>query len=186
MRQISSALRTAWSVLALNLGWFACVLGSTRGATWLSVVIVLLLGAIHVLVIGKENLLPAIFLGMASLPVGFVLDTLLIVVGAYDPNRWLMPPPFTTIWLLMLWLNFSFALNESLKWLQEHLLIAAIAGSFFGPLAYLAADRLGAVRIAVPVSSSIVQIGAAWFAAMPVMSLIAKSLYHRPSRFRKR
>ena len=179
MRQTSSVLRPAWSVIGLNAGWFACVLGAAWDVHWLGVVIVLPLGVIHVWVIGKERLLPAILLGLASLVVGLVLDTALITAGAYEPNRWLLPTPMTTIWLLMLWVNFSLALNESLKWLQEHLCAAAILGFLFGPLAYLAASRLGAVQLMIPVSSSLILIGIAWLAAMPLMSLIAKSLYHR-------
>jgi len=186
MKAENSVLRSAWSVIGLNFGWFACVLGAAWDVHWIGVVIVLLLGVIHVFVVGKERLLPAILLCLASLMVGFVLDTALIAVGAYEPNRWLMPTPITTVWLLMLWVSFSLSVNESLKWLQNHLFVAAILGSVFGPLAYLAAARLGAVQLAAPVSSSLVQVGAAWVVAMPLMSLIGKSLYHRSWRFRSK
>ncbi|MFC1633982.1 DUF2878 domain-containing protein [Planctomycetota bacterium] len=184
MKEKSSVYRPAWSVIGLNVGWFACVLGAARDVHWLGVVIVFLLGVIHVFVIGKEKILPAIFLGLASLMIGLVLDTALIAAGTYEPNRWLIPAPITTIWLLALWVNFSLALNESLKWLQEHLFIAAILGSIFGSLAYLGASRLGAIQLTPPVLGSLAEIGVAWFVAMPLMSLIAKFLYHHPWHFR--
>lgn len=186
MKEKNSVLRLAWSVIGINIGWFACVLGAAWEVHWLGVVIVLLLVVIHAFVIGKERLLPAIFLGLASLTVGLVLDTALILSKVYEPNRWFISAPITTIWLLMLWINFSLVLNESLKWFQEHLFVAAIMGSIFGPLAYLAASRLGAVQITPPVFRSLVSVGLAWFAAMPLMSLIAKSLYQRPSCFRNK
>ena len=186
MKENSSVLRLAWSVIGLNVGWFACVLGAAWDLHWLSLVIVLLLVVIHMFVIGRERFPPAILLGLASLMVGLVSDTALIALGAYEPNRWLIPNPITTIWLLMLWVNFSLALNESLKWLQKHLFVSAITGSIFGPLAYLAGSRLGAVQITPPVFTGLLQIGAAWFIAMPLMSLVAKSLYQRHARFRNK
>jgi hypothetical protein len=179
-------LRPIWSVIGLNIGWFACVLGAAWEIHWLSIVIVLFLVIIHLFVIGKKSLLPAILLGLASLAIGFVLDSILIAIRTYEPNRWFMPAPITTIWLLMLWLNFSLALNESLKWFQKHLFVAAIMGSIFGPLAYLAASRLGAVKIMTPVSRSLLMVSVVWFIAMSLMSVIAKSLYQNSLRFRNK
>ncbi|MCW4055468.1 MAG: DUF2878 domain-containing protein [Candidatus Bathyarchaeota archaeon] len=173
-------------MIGLNIGWFACVLGAAWNVHWFGLVVVLLLVVIHIFVIGKERILPAALLGLVSLTVGLVLDTTLISVGVYEPNRWLVPPPIATVWLLMLWVNFSLALNESLQWLQEHLFIAAILGSVFGPLAYLAANRLGAVQITTPVSSSLMSVGIAWLMAMPLMSLIAKCFFNRHSRLRNK
>lgn len=186
MKEASSVFRTAWNIIGLNIGWFACVLSAAWDVHWLSFLIVLLLAAIHVLLIGKRGFLPAILLGLASLILGLVLDTALITAGAYEPKRWLMPAPITTIWLLMLWVNFSLCLNKSLKWFQEHLFLAAILGSIFGPLAYLAASRLGAIQMATPLFSRLLLICVVWLIAMPLMSLIAKFLYHCPERFRNR
>lgn len=79
-------LRSIWSVIGLNIGWFACVLGAAWKIHWLSIVTVLLLVIIHLFVIGKKSLLPAILLGLASLAIGFVLDSILIAIGTYEPN----------------------------------------------------------------------------------------------------
>ena len=181
-----STLRQAWSVLGLNIGWFACVLGAAWDVHWLSVLIVPVLVAIHLAVVGRARAVPAVLLMAASLVFGVVLDTTLILLGTFEPNRWLIPHPVTTIWLLMLWVNFSLALNESLRFLQRHLLIAAVMGALFGPMAYLAASRLGAIHITDPVNRRLVMICIAWAAAMPLISLTAKSIYGRPYRFRKR
>jgi hypothetical protein len=123
---------------------------------------------------------------LASLVIGFGLDSVLILIGAYEPNRWLMPYPLTTIWLLMLWVNFSLALNESLQWLQEHLFVAGMLGALFGPLAYLAASRLEAIEIATPTYAGLLTICIAWSIAMPLMGLTARVLYRRSYRFRNR
>ena len=176
-------MRLVWSVAGLNIGWFACVLGAARDDHWLSVLVVPMLCVIHLLVVGRARILPAILVMLASLIVGLGIDSVLILIGAYEPNRWLMPEPLTTVWLLMLWVNFSLALNESLQWLQEHLLIAGILGSLFGPVAYLAASRLGAIEIATPAYFGLLPICIAWSIAMPLASLIAKILYRRTYLF---
>lgn len=176
--------RLIWSLLALEVGWFACVLGAAWNAHWLSVLVVSLLAVIHGLIVERDRLLPAMLLAMASLAVGLVADTVLITIGAYQPNRWIMPSPVATIWLLMLWVNFSLALNESLKWLQQHLFAAAILGSIFGPMAYLAAKRLGAVRMEEPVGGRLFVLGLGWLIAMPLISLIAAVVNDRYGRLR--
>lgn len=173
-------------MVGLNIGWFACVVGAAWNAHWLSVLIVPALGAIHLALIGRAQVLPAILLMAVSLAVGLVLDTALILLATFEPNRWLMPYPMTTIWLLMLWVNLSFVLNESLQFLQRHLFIAAVMGSFFGPLAYLAGSRLGAVHIFDPVYRRLAMIFVGWSIAMPLMSLIARRLYNRTHRLRNR
>jgi len=186
MRETKSTMRLVWSVAGLNIGWFACVLGAAWNVHWLSVLVVLMLGMIHLVIIGRARILAAIMLMLTSLVIGLGLDSLLILVGAYEPNRWLMPYPLTTIWLLMLWANFSLALNESLQWLQGHLVVAGILGFLFGPVAYLAASRLEAIELATPAYFGLLPICIAWSIAMPLVSLIAKILYRRTYRFRNR
>jgi len=186
MKLSSSKLRTAWSVVALDVGWFACVLGAAWRVHWLGAFVVSLLWAVNILTSEKDAMVSQIALGLACLLIGFGMDTILISIGTYEPNRWLLPHPLTTVWLLMLWLNFSLALPGSLKWFQGHLFFAAIAGSVFGPLAYLAASRLGAIRIEPPISGRLFLISFGWLIAMPLISATARKLHRSSYRLRKR
>jgi hypothetical protein len=186
MTQTSSGWRTAGSLIGLNVGWFACVLGAAWQVHWLGLVIVLLLCAVHIWAAGKQGCLCVVLLVLAALIVGLALDTTLIAADAYRPKRWLLPAPLPTLWLFMLWVNFSLALNESLKWLQTHLVWAALLGSLFGPLAYAAAQRLGAVEIARPVSGRLFLVSVGWFVAMPLLSHLASVVSQRCERLPKR
>jgi hypothetical protein len=107
-------------------------------------------------------------------------------VKAYAPKRWFLPAPMPTLWLFMLWVNFSLALHESLRWLQTHLVWAALLGSVFGPLAYAAAQRLGAVDIAPPVSGRLFLVSVGWFVAMPLLSHVARTISQRCERLPNR
>ena len=186
MKKISSILRSLWSFIGLDIGWLSCVLGAALDMHWLGLLTVILLCLIHLYIIGRRKFSSAILLGMSCIAVGFIVDTILINFKVFEPNRWILPRPITTIWLLMLWANFSLALNESLKWFQKHLFISALMGSFFGPLAYLAASRIGAVRLTTPFSNSLIALGIAWFLAMPLISFLSKFFYNNISYLRNR
>ena len=186
MTGTSSGWGTAGSLIGLNVGWFACVLGAAWQVHWLGPVVVLGLCTAYILGQGRAGRLGIALLILAALTVGLALDTTLIVADAYRPKRWLLPAPMPTLWLFMLWVNFALALNESLKWLQTHLFWAAILGSVFGPLAYAAAQRLGAVEIAPPVSGRLFLVSIGWFVAMPLLSHIASVVRQRCERLLNR
>ncbi len=92
-----------------------------------------------------------------------------------------MPPPLTTLWDVMIWANFSIALNVSLRFLQHRLLTAALLGAVFAPGTYYAGDRLGALVFSEPVLGGLVWVGAVWFFVMPGLSLMARYFYRTPN-----
>jgi hypothetical protein len=55
--------------------------------------------------------------------------------------------------MLCLWIAFATTLGHSLRWLMNRPVAAAAAGAVGGPLAYLAAGRLGALEIATPAAT---------------------------------
>ncbi|MBN1126704.1 MAG: DUF2878 domain-containing protein [Sedimentisphaerales bacterium] len=169
-------MKVTWNILSLNIGWFACVLGAANGMPWLGLLVVPLLVFVHIFVCEKSKPFVVLKMGAICIGLGWLMDSFLIIIGAYDPVRWLLPHPSVTIWLLMLWLNFSLSLNESLRWLQSHPFSAVILGAIFGPLAYLAGARLGALLIPSP-QTGLVLIGLTWMVAMPLLSHIAARFY---------
>jgi hypothetical protein len=132
---------------------------------------------IHITVIQRCKVLEIFIVAMASIAIGFFTDTILIIVGAVEPNRWIMPTPFTTVWDLMIWANFSLTLDASLRFLQKRPLIAALLGAIFAPGTYYAGYRLGALNFSEPVFSSLLWVGAVWLFAMPCLSLMAMYFY---------
>jgi hypothetical protein len=166
-----------WNLISVNIGWLACILGAARGHYWLGLVVVPILFVIHITVIQRRKILEIFIVAMTTTAIGFLIDTTLIVVGAVDPNRWLMPAPFTTIWDLMIWANFSLTLDASLRFLQKRPLVAAFLGAICAPGTYYAGDGLGALNFSEPIFSSLLWVGAVWLFAMPCLSLMANYLY---------
>lgn len=170
-------MRTFLNMIGLDIGWFACVLAAAYEVHWVAFIVVILIGIANLAAMHKKEIIYTLILSAITVGLGFIIDSVLILSAIYEPQRWIIPSPLITCWLIMLWLNFSFALNSSLKWLQKNIWVAVFAGFIFGQLAYLAAYRLGAVDIENPLSGRLFVVGIAWAITMPVLSIITRNLY---------
>jgi len=174
---IGGLTKNFWNLISVNIGWLACITGAAQGYHWLGMVVVPILFLIHITAIQRRKIRKILIVAIASTAIGFLLDTTLIIVGAVEPNRWIIPAPFTTVWDLMIWANFSLTLDASLRFLQKRPLVAAFLGAVCAPGTYFAGDRLGALNFSEPVFSSLLCIGVVWLFAMPCLSLMAMYFY---------
>lgn len=71
--------------------------------------------------------------------IGISCDSVLAYWGVYG-QVW--QENGIALWLYFLWLVFATLLNVSLKWFQEHLLIAALCGAIGGPSSYWAGAKM--------------------------------------------
>ena len=131
---------------------------------------------LHLVTRGERSARRILVIMLMSVLLGFCFDSLLILGGVYTPARWLVPSPFATIWLMTLWANFSLIVDVPLRWLQQHLAMAAIFGGIFGPAAYLGGQRLGAIQIAEPASFNIAVLAVAWAFGLALLMLLARLL----------
>ena len=171
-------LRLLVNVIAFQVGWFSCVLGAAHGHAWLGPAVVFGLVLLHVILSKPRGL--EVFLVASAIAAGLILDSLLVVAGAFSPKRLMLPSPLTTLWMLALWANFATTLNVSLRRLQEHAYVAAALGAVFGPLAYYSGARLGAADIHDPLAVSLLAIAVAWAIATPVLLRLARQGQPRP------
>jgi len=169
-------VKAALYVVGQTVGWFACVVGAAHGRDWLGFLVVAALLALHLGTRGKRSARRIVILTGVSILFGFAFDSLLILAGVYEPVRWVMPAPWATIWLLALWVNFALIVDVPLKWLQQHLAIAAAFGGIFGPAAYWAGQRLGAIRIAEPTIFHVAILSIAWALGLAALMVIAQRL----------
>ncbi len=167
-----------FNFLSIDIGWSACILGASYGYPWLGLIVVPILFVIHITLIEIRNIRAVFTVALITMGIGFFADTLLIVLGIVEPKRWIMPPPFIPLWDLMIWANFSLALDVSLRYLQKKPFAAALLGALLAPGTYFAGDRLGALHFAEPIGLNLVWVGIVWFFAMPGLSLMARFYYH--------
>lgn len=169
-------MRTVLYVLGQNAGWFACVLSAARGRHWLGPLVVAGLVVLHLATRSRRSARRIVCLAATAVFFGFCFDSLLILGGVYEPVRWVVPPPWAPIWLMALWINFSLIVDVPLQWLQKHLVIAAVCGGIFGPAAYLAGQRLGAIRIGTPALFHLGILVIAWALGLAALMLMARRL----------
>lgn len=92
---------------------------------------------------------------------GIGLDWVLMLSGVIEfsnNSSFILP-----LWLICLWIVFATTLTNSLNWLMHHPLIAGIVGAVFGPLAYFAGSKFGALSIS---ESFLWGVGGIWFMAV--------------------
>nr|WP_255700934.1 DUF2878 domain-containing protein [Polynucleobacter sp. IMCC 29146] len=156
-----------------QVGWFACIFGGAFGYVMGAVIFSLALVAVSVWQAPFKKAEISLFLKIGLY--GLVGDTLLQHLGLLhfkSPVPW---PFLSPIWMWTLWVLFATTLNQSMAWLQGKPLIAALLGSIFGPLSYIAGVEMGAATWGNQ-TQAIVLIGLIWAIGMPVFLFWAKQV----------
>ena len=164
--------RNIANIVLFNVGWFASIIGAGQGLPWLGPLVVLMLVAVHLSVM-RRRWSEAVLLAVA-LPLGWVIDSLVVLAGALEfPAHAAWGGP-STLWMAFMWVNFACLLNVSLRVLASRPLIAAGLGLVGGPVAYFSGARFGAVMIPDPQALSLLLIGVEWAVATPLLFLVAR------------
>lgn len=169
-------MRTLINVLAFQAGWFASLLGAARGLPWLGPMVVVLVVACNLY---KNPRWPVeITLSVAAALFGFIVDTGLGAFGVFAPVHYWLPPPFSPVWMVFMWVNFATLLNVSLKWLHGRYFLAAFLGAVGGPAAYYGGAQLGATQEAMSMASLLV-LAVVWSVSVPALFFTAKIVEQR-------
>ncbi|MBX3729658.1 MAG: DUF2878 domain-containing protein [Candidatus Sumerlaeia bacterium] len=169
-------LRKPLNFVAFQVGWFACVLGGAHGMVWASALAVGLLLALHFVWV-SHNRREDLLLALAAAGIGGAADS---VLGAAGLIRFASPWPLAWVeplWMLLLWVNFATTLDASLSWMRGRFALGAVLGAIGGPLAYWGGVRLGALELGAAGWQVYGAVALAWAAVMPVLLLVARSLY---------
>jgi len=170
-----------WKILfsagALNLGWFACVLGAVWGRPLMGPLVVAGLLALHLAMMEHRRREIALVLGAGLL--GYSLDSALVLAGAIDFGPGSGPLAPTKLWMVALWMNYASGLNLALYWLAGRPVLAAALGAVGGPLAYWAGVQLGALVLPDGPQWGLPLIGTSWVVAMPALLAFNAALGRR-------
>lgn len=169
-------LRKLTNLAAFQLCWFACVLGAASGHPALGVAMVTGWALVHLLTNRATVETEAGLMACAAM-LGLAGDSALVLAGLIEfpaPARLGAP---TTLWMVALWIAFATTLGHSLGWLRGRYALGAAAGAVFGPLAYWAGSRLGAVSMPGG-AQSLIAVCALWLTATPAL-LVAQAHLER-------
>ena len=130
--------------IAFQVGWFACVLGGAWAWPWLGVV------AMAGVVAGHVQLVPSrareLRLVAAFTAVGLIIECGQVLAGVYEFPQHAVSGGLA--WMAALWAGFATTVRWSMRWVFATPLRAGLLGAAFGPVAFLAGGRLGAIELA--------------------------------------
>lgn len=168
-----------------KIGWLSCVYGAASGFAFEGCLLALFIVAISV---KQANNRQSELLTIALITlVGLIWESLVasqhLMIYATQSNPqlegWaidgLVLAPY---WLIVMWALFATTINQSMAWLKDRLIVATIMGGIFGPLAFVAGEKLGAV-VFVNESAAMVLLAIGWALLMPTVCLIAKGIEYR-------
>ena len=156
--------------VTFQAGWFACVLGAANGLPWLGTLLVCLIVAAHIKMSDRPRVEAQLLFLCVML--GLVFDSFLVSSGwVLYPNGVLMSG-IAPYWILAMWALFSTTINLSMAWLKSNLVLASVMGAVFGPLSYIAGQRLGAIEL-IDTRSSLIALAVIWALAMPIITFVA-------------
>lgn len=162
------------NLILFQIGWFACVLGGAYDQVLLGSMIALLVIAYHFY--RAADKVQELQLLALALIIGFVFESIVTSQGLARYSHGQVFDLIAPLWMILMWPLFATTLNLSMHWLKTIApLLIAVIGALFGPLAYYAGNRLGAVEYDdLMLSMGVIAI--AWAVLLPV--LVKLSLKH--------
>lgn len=165
--------KTLLNFVAFQIGWFACVLSAANGLPLLGLLVVGLVVVLHIQI--SEWRSHELILVCLSVTLGLVFDSLLVMSGWLRYPSGMLFPGVAPYWILAMWALFATTLNVSMGWLKGKLLLASVLGAIFGPLSYMAGQRLGAMEF-VNSQAATIALAVIWALVMPLLVMVAARL----------
>jgi len=162
MRRLNPS-STLINFLAFKSGWVTAVYGATHGMSWLGPAWIL--GWVTAFFVWHKQHRTEWILLLGGAAIGYSLDSILVLAGLIRfPVEAQLGGP-SPLWMVAMWLNLSAALRYALGWLRDRFVLGAGLGIIFGPAAYLAGEKLGAIHI----DGGLLPIALEWLIAIPIL-----------------
>lgn len=156
-----------------HIGWLACVIGAASNMSLLGSSIAVLLIAAHLYRVA--NFRAELYLVLAAVIIGFSWETLLL------SQQWLayagasLGSSLAPYWLVVMWALFATTINVSMAWMKGRWLLAVVMGAVFGPMAFIAGEKLGAVEF-LDNQRALIALSLGWAMLMPLILWVAERI----------
>lgn len=162
---IGMQIKIIINFVMFQLAWFACVLGAAEAMPWFGVAVTLIILIWHFY--QAQYAKPELLLLLSALVIGATFDQVMLSFHLIEYMHHGWSTSLVPVWILALWLAFATALNVSLRWMRSQHVIAVLFGAIGGPLAYLGAEKLGAVTVTG--ASSYIALSIGWAIITPLL-----------------
>lgn len=159
--------------IGFQIGWFACVLGAAYQREPLGMIIALSIIVFHI--VSQPNARHEIWLILAAVIIGLIWETWVLNLNVlYYPSH-SEASFWAPYWLLVMWALFATTINLSMGWLKGRWVLAVLMGAVFGPLAFVAGEKLNAV-VFVDQTLSILALSIGWGLLLPLLLWLANRI----------
>jgi len=148
------------NLIGFQICWWSCALLPQP----VSLTVITLFVSLHLSLHPQRNHEMRAIASAASIGIG--MDTVLTLLGVLQFDS-------TPFWLLGLWIALATTLNQSLKFFQNHLLLAGLLGAIGGPANYFAGQQLGVLQLGDPLWLSLLIMSIFWGMVFPALLCVA-------------
>jgi hypothetical protein len=161
--------------IGFQVGWFACVLGAAIDKELLGMIIALGIVIYHV--VAQADSINELKLVLAATVLGLFWETWVLSLNILHYPSHPEASFWAPHWLIMMWALFATTINLSMGWLKGRWVLAVFMGAIFGPLAFVAGEKLGAV-VFLDSTLSMITLAIGWGLLMPLLLSLADRINH--------
>ncbi len=165
-------MRNALIATVFQLGWFACVLSGASQQPAAAAGAAAAVIACNLWLRRGDLVADLRLVGWVTL-VGFAIETVNLLIGAFSQTAAARAPWLCPLWLLALWAMFATVLRGPLAWLSGRYRLSALLGAALALPNYYLGARLGAVTLSADSFKAAVALVAAWGFALPLLVWLA-------------
>lgn len=166
-------MATFANIILFQSVWFATVIGASRGVAWPGAVALLTFLTAHYFLSRTARV--DYVLSLLLVGIGIVIESLLSGGGviSYDVTG------LSPAWILLLWCNLGLILNNSIAWLANRPLLAALMGAVGGAGSYLGGVELGAAELHLSTATAVPILAITWGVLTPLLFSLAHTVERR-------
>jgi hypothetical protein len=161
--------------IGFQVGWFACVLGAAIDKELLGMIIALGIVIYHV--VAQADSINELKLVLVAVVIGLFWETWVLSLNILHYPSHPEASFWAPHWLIMMWALFATTINLSMGWLKGRWVLAVFMGAIFGPLAFVAGEKLGAV-VFLDSTLSMITLAIGWGLLMPLLLSLADRINH--------
>ena len=162
--------------IGFQIVWLISAIGAARGLAWPGIFASGLLLFLH-LGWSTQRRADALIV-LAAGATGCVAETALVAGGAIRYSAAWPSTAFAPAWIISLWLAFAVIIEPLRRLLGSRPLVkSAVLGAAFGPLSYIAAERMGAASLpsGPMLWTAYVAFAVVWAVALPTLMIAQRS-----------
>ena len=169
--------RAILELAGFQIVWLASALGAAQGSSAPGVITALVFVALQLVAERSARML--LSGGIAAIA-GAGLETLLARSGLVSYAAPWPGPGIAPLWIITLWLAYGTTMASTVRLLGARPFLNATAlGAVFGPLAYIAGARIGALSLSDPLLWTCAVLALAWGILLPMLVAIDRYLAQR-------